>query len=265
VGSLNWEGAANFLALGSTTTALPPLSSGTVAGSGITLTIPQAFPQLTSMNVLVPPTAFPAGTPLSAVANLTALPPSVTNEASSITPFGTNVGLVLSANGLQPATPVTIVLGYDFTQIPPGQHESNLQLWRYDPTSSQWTLVPSQVNTVSHVLTAQTPHFSTFAPFFVAAGTDVNSVQVWPQPWEIGDATSQYWSSMLNFSNLPASATVKIFTITGELVWSGAAASDGTLNWNGNNRFGRHVASGTYYCSFQNGGQTKTRRLVIIR
>ena len=264
VGAVGWEGAATFLSLGSTTTALPPLSSGTVSASGITLTMPSGtFPQLSAIIVYVPPGAFPAGTPISAVANVGSLPAALTNEASSIVPFGANVGLILSAKGLQPTTPVTVTMAYDFTQIPAGQNESRLQLWRYDPAASQWTLIPSQVN--NHVLTAQTPHFSTFSPFFVAAGTDVNSVQVWPQPWEIGDASSQYWASMLSFSNLPGGATVKIFTIVGELVWSGTAAADGTLNWNGNSRFGRRAASGTYFAAFQSGGQTKVRRLVIIR
>ncbi len=142
-----------------------------------------------------PPGAFPAGTPISAVVNLAALPAAVTNEVKAITPFGTNVGLVLTANGLQPTTPVSIAMAYDPTLIPAGQRENSLSIWRYDTMAQQWTLVPSQVNTVSHVITAQTPHFSTFAPFFVAAGTDVNSVQVFPQPWEAGDSSSQYWAS----------------------------------------------------------------------
>ncbi|MFI5350292.1 MAG: putative Ig domain-containing protein, partial [Elusimicrobiota bacterium] len=241
------------------------LSSGTVPSSGITLTLPQVFPQVNSMDVFVPPGAFPVGTPISAGNESAALPAAVTNEAPSIVPFGTNLGLTLSADGLQPTTPVTVTMAYDFTQIPAGQNESRLELWRYDPASLQWTLVPSHDDPVGHVLTAQTPHFSTFAPFFVAAGSDVNSVQVFPQPWEIGDSASQYWSSVLTLSGLPSAATVKIFTIRGELVWSGTAAGSGVLTWDGNNRFGRRVASGTYYASFQNGGQTKTRRLVIIR
>jgi C1A family cysteine protease len=264
VGSVGWEGLANYLALGSTFTTLPPLSSGTIAG-GTTLTLPPAFTQMSAISVYVPPGAFPDGTPISAVANVVPLPPAVTNEAASITPFDSYVGVVLSAGGLQPNSPVTITMAYDFTKIPPGQSEGRLSLWRYDPTSLQWTLVPSHDDASGHVLTAQTPHFSTFAPFFVAAGNDVNSVQVWPQPWEIGDPSSRYWDSVLHFSGLPAGAAAKIFTIAGELVWSGTADGSGTLSWDGHNRFGRAAASGTYYVSFQNGGQTKTRRLVIIR
>ncbi len=52
---------------------------------------------------------------------------------------------------------------------------------------------------------------------------------------------------------------MKIFTIRGELVWSGTAAGSGVLMWDGDNRFGRRAASGTYYASFQSGGQTKIR------
>ena len=265
VGAIGWEGFASELSLGSTTTLVPPLSSGTVAGSGITLSLPPAFSQISAITVYVPPGAFPPGTPISAAANFAALPAPVTNEASSIVPFGANVAVVLSANDLQPTAPVTLTMAYDFTQIPPGRKESTLQLWRYDPAASQWTAVPSHDDPVGHVLTAQTPHFSTFAPFFTAAGVDVSSVQVFPQPWEIGDPASQYWSSVLTLSGLPGGASVKIFTMMGELVWSGTAAASGMLTWDGNNRFGRRVASGTYYASFQNGGQTKIRRLVIIR
>jgi kumamolisin len=265
VGAVGWEGLANFLALGSTTTELPPLSSGTVTGSGISLSVPPAFSQIKSINVFVPPNAFPSGTSIVAVANVAVLPPPVTNEASAITPFGAGVGVVITANGLQPASPVTISMAYDFMQIPAGQSEGRLQLFRYDPNSAQWTLVPSYDDPVGHVLTAQTPHFSTFAPFFVSAGTDVDSVQVFPQPWEIGDPSSQYWAGALTFSGLPAAASVKVFAITGELVWSGTAAGSGVLTWNGLNRFGRKAASGTYYAVFTSGGQTKTRRVVIIR
>ncbi len=80
-----------------------------------------------------------------------------------------------------------MTMAYDFTQLPVGQSESRLELWRYDPDALQWTLVPSHDDPVGHVLTAQTSHFSTFAPFFVAAGANVSSVQVFPQPWEIGE------------------------------------------------------------------------------
>ena len=266
VGSIGWEGAATFLALGSTRTALPPLSSGTVTSSGLTLALPRAFAALTSISVFVPPGAFPLGTPISVLSTLSStIAGGRSNEAGAITPFGPAVGIDLSAGGLQPAIPVRVMMGYDPTQIPAGASERQLLLWRYDVGSWQWTLVPSQVDTSGHMLTAYTPHFSTFAPFFVAAGTDVDAVQVFPQPWEIGDAASQYWSSALTFSGLPASAAVKIFTITGELVWSGDAAASGVLTWNGNNRFGRRASSGTYYAAFQSGGKTKTRRVVIIR
>lgn len=266
VGAVGWEGGATFLTLGSTTTAVPPLSSGTVTTSGLSLLLPPAFSQLTSVGVYVPPGAFPPGTVVSVLSTLGSnVAGGRSNESGAITPFGPTVGIDLSAGGLQPSVPVRVTMGYDPTQIPPGMNEKQLLLWRYDVPSAQWTLVPSADDPKGHTLTAYTPHFSTFAPFFVAAGTDVSAVQVFPQPWEIGDAASQYWSSVLTFSGLPASATVKIFTIAGELVWSGTAAGSGVLTWDGNSRFGRRVASGTYYAAFQNGGQTKIRRVVIIR
>jgi len=202
---------------------------------------------------------------------LTTLAGARTNEAS-ITPIGPQAGLCLSAasaclpvGGPQPSAPVAVSIVYDPAALPPGQDESRLQFFRYDPAAAQWTLVPSQADPATHTLAASVQHFSLFAPFFVAAAGDLSSVQLFPQPWEIGDASSQYWASALTFSNLPAGATLKIFTLKGNLVWSGTAASNGLLSWDGTTRFGRKAASGNYYATFQNAGQTKTRRLVIIR
>ena len=265
VGAVGWEGAADFLALGAASTLAPPISSGTVTGAGLTLALSQPFAQVSALDVFVPPGAFPAGTPVSAAANLLPMPGSATNEASEIMPLGALVGFNLTAGGLQPAVPVRLSIRYDPAQLPLGQSESRLQLWRYDLASSQWTLVPSADDSSVHVLTAYTPHFSLFAPFFVAPGADVSSVQVFPQPWEIGDPASQYWASALTFTGLPSGATVKILTATGELVWSGAANGGGVLTWDGGTRFGRQAASGTYYALFQSGGHNKTRRVVIIR
>jgi hypothetical protein len=93
----------------------------------------------------------------------------------------------------------------------------------------------------------------------------MSSVQVFPQPWEIGNAASPFGASVLTFSSLPAGARVRIFTLTGELVWDGTASPAGVLTWDGSNRFGRKAASGTYFTAMESAGRKKVRRLVIIR
>jgi hypothetical protein len=115
------------------------------------------------------------------------------------------------------------------------------------------------------VLTAYAQHFSTFAPFFTTAGTDLSAVSVFPQPWVIGDSGSQYWASALTVSGLPPGADVKFFTVNGEEIFDGTASAGGVLTWNGATRYGKKAASGTYFAAFQNGGQRLVRRVVIVR
>ncbi|MBI5239814.1 MAG: S8 family serine peptidase [Elusimicrobia bacterium] len=264
--SLNAEGQGNYISLASTATAAPPFSSGTVSGSaGLTLLLPPAFPELSTVTLTVPVGAFPAGTSISAVAQMTTdLTAARSNQVAGMTPFGANVGLELSAGGLQPAVPVLLSLDYDPARVPLGQDPKTLRLFTYDAAGGQWTMLLSQVDVRARKLTALLYHFSLFAPFFVTAGTDLSAVQAFPQPWEIGDAASPYWAAALQFTNMPADATVKIFTVTGELVVEEAAAG-GVFAWNGSNRFGRKAASGTYLVVVSAGGGTMVRRVVLIR
>ncbi|MBI3563685.1 MAG: S8 family serine peptidase [Elusimicrobia bacterium] len=266
VGSLAWDGTPNWLVLGSTRTSLPPLSSGTVSGSALVLTIPPAFPELTSIVVTVPPGAFPAGTLVSAVASISLpLVGARSNEAAGLVPLGTAVGLDLSAGGLQPASPVRVTMTYDPLLVPAGQDARRLTLWRYDPASAQWTVVPSQADARTRTLTASVQHFSTFAPFFVTAGSDLASVQVFPQPWEASVSASAYWAPVLTFSGMPGGARVRLFTLTGECVFDQAASAAGVLTWDGYTRYGKRAASGVYFAAIESGGARRVRRVVIVR
>jgi hypothetical protein len=275
VGALNWQGLPDYLAVGSAQTATPPMAAGTVAGAGLSLVLPTALP-IMSVHVDVPGGAFPAGTPVSGIesfinTSLTTLAGARSNEAEIVALESQAVFCIsaastcLQSGGLQPAAPVRITVSYDPAKIPADQDERRLHLFRYDPAAAQWTLVPSQDDPASHTINAFTRHFTLFAPFFVAAGADLSSVQVFPQPWEIGDAASPYWASVLTFSNLPAGARVRIFTVTGELVSDGAASPGGVYAWDGLNRFGRKAASGTYFTAIESGGLKKVRRVVVIR
>lgn len=266
VGALSWESVPDWLTLGSTTTPLPPLSSGTVTGAGLTLVLPPAFAQVTSLVLTVPPGALPAGTTVTAVASLAlASLGTKTNEAAALTPFSTPVGIDLSAGGLQPTAPLRLSMAIDPLQVPAGQDERRLHLWRYDVPAAQWTLIPSQEDPASHTLNASLQHFSTFAPFFVTAGTSLSSVQVFPQPWEIPASGSQYWAPALTFSGMPGGARVRLFTLTGEAIFDQTASAAGVLTWDGMTRYGKRAASGVYYAAVEAGGDRYVRRVVIIR
>jgi len=267
VASLSWEGLPDYLVVsGSTRTGTPALSSGTLTSAGLTLIVTPDSPALTQIRVDVAPGTFPLDTLVSAITSVGLdVAGARSNEAAALTPFGPPTAFDLSASGLQPAAPVRLTIAYDPAQIPPGQDERRLHLWRYDPASGQWTLVPSQADPSAHVLIASVQHFSSFAPFFVTAGTGLGSVQVFPQPWEVGDPNSRYWASQLSFSGLPAAAAVRLFTVTGEEVFSGTASAGGIFTWDGNTRFGRRAASGTYYAEIEAAGAKLVRRVVLIR
>jgi hypothetical protein len=267
VGALSWEGLPNYLwVAGSTISGIPALSSGTQTGSGLTLIVVPGASALTLIRIDVPAAAFPAGTPLSAVTSVgLSVVGARSNEAAGLTAFGPPTAFDLSAGGLQPAAPVRVTISYDPTQIPAGQDERHLHLWRFDTASGQWTLVPSQTDAASHSLIAYAQHFSSFAPFFVTPGTDLSAVQVFPQPWEIGDSSSRYWANQLSFSGLPGGARVRLFTLAGEQIFDGAASAGGVFSWDGTTRFGRRAASGTYYAAIDAGGARLVRRVVVIR
>ncbi|MFI5346542.1 MAG: S8 family serine peptidase [Elusimicrobiota bacterium] len=267
VGALSWEGLPNYYwVAGSTISGIPALSSGTQTGSGLTLTVVPTTSALTLIRVDVPAAAFPAGTLLSAVTSVgLSVVGARSNEAAGLTPFGPPTAFDLSAGGLQPSSPVRVTISYDPTQIPAGQDERHLHLWRFDTASGQWTLIPSQTDPATHALTAYVQHFSSFAPFFVTPGTDLSAVQVFPQPWELGDASSRYWANQLSFTGLPGGARVRLITLTGEQVFDGQASGGGVFTWDGSTRFGRRAASGTYYAVVDAGGARLVRRVVVIR
>jgi hypothetical protein len=266
VASLNWQGAANYTSFGSTTTLIPALASGTVTSSGATLVLPGSDPALISIQVVVGPGTFPVGTHLMLLSGSSfPLLSARSNESTLLTPFGPGAGFDLSAGGLQPAIPVKVVVRFDSNADPAGQDERKLNLWRYDVPAGQWTLTPSAVDTRAHTLTASLNHFSNFAPFFTAAGTDVSAISVFPQPWEVGDASSRYAAAALQFSGAPAGARIRLFTVTGELIYETSATVGGVATWDGNTRFGKKAASGTYVTVIEAGGQKVVRRVVIIR
>ncbi len=278
VGTLNWQGAADyFSAAGSTTTGAPTLSTGTSGAGNLVLFLPLS-PPLISLTVTIPAGAFAAGTTASAIEGffgtpLTTLSGAGSNE-SAITPAGPQAAFCVSgastclySGGPQPSAPVLFSVAYNPGQLPAGDAESALQLMRYDPAAGQWTIVASHDDASAHVLTAYTTHFSLFAPFFMTAATtgDLSPVQIFPQPWELGAPGSPYYANVLTFSNLPAGAQVKLFTLSGELVWEGSSSAFGVATWDGHNRFGRAAASGTYLCAISSGGTRRLRRVVLIR
>jgi hypothetical protein len=87
--------------------------------------------------------------------------------------------------------------------------------------------------------------------------SDLAAVKVYPNPWKSGKNTGD-----ITFANLPANATVKIFTVSGHLVRE--LSGSGTVAWNLKTESGDRAASGVYlYLIEANGGKTKGKVAVI--
>ncbi len=262
VGSLSWDGGANYLVIGTTRTQVPVLSSSTVGSGTLTLAVVPAFSQIETINVTVPPGVFPAGTVIEMDSSIgDALPAALSNQGNAVS-LGQGVGISLSAQGRQPNGHVTIQMKYAANVSSVG---AVLQMFRYDDGARQWTLLDSAVDTKTRTLTARTNHFSFFAPFQVNAANDLDLVNIFPIPWEPGSSDARFNADAVRFANLPAGATVRLYTVNGELVWKASASASGTLSWTGENRYGRKAASGTYLVVIEAGGARRVKRVVVIR
>jgi len=265
VASLDWEGNRNYLVIGSTRTNAPILSSGTVGGGTLTLVLPTAFPVVPGITAQIDPGTFPPGTVVTMLSGVNLDLSNPQSSVARLTKLGDFIGVDISAGGLQPSKPVRLILTYDPLLIPAGQDARRLLIARYDEAAARWTLVPSAVDVPGSRVIASLDHFSSFSPFFAAAGGALSDGIVFPQPWEIGDPTGSYGSQALTFANYPGGTTVRVLSLTGEQVWEGVAAVNGVLTWDGRNKSGRNVASGTYYALIEAGGARQVRRVVVIR
>jgi hypothetical protein len=265
VAALDWEGDPNYLVIGSTRTNAPELSSGTVSGGVLTLTLPSAFAIVPSITAQIEAGTFPPGTVVTMLSGVTLDLANPRSSVAGLTALGNAVGVDISAGGLQPLKPVRLTLSYDPLLLPPGSDARRLLVARYDEAAALWTLVPSAVDTSGHQIIATLDHFSSYSPFFAAAGAALSDGVVFPQPWEAGDRGGAYGAQALTFASFPAGTKVRVLTLTGEQVWEGAAGPNGVLTWDGRNSSGRAVASGTYYAIIEGAGARKVRRVVVVR
>ncbi|MBN1164560.1 MAG: hypothetical protein JXB45_08275 [Candidatus Krumholzibacteriota bacterium] len=110
----------------------------------------------------------------------------------------------------------------------------------------------------------------------VDAGNVMKQVYAVPNPFRTGTSagTSPYYHNYkpveaIEFYNIPSQATLKIFTVSGDLVWESTRdmidESDGTITWNVRNMGNQDVGSGVYVfkCERKNGDYVYGRVVVI--
>ena len=155
-----------------------------------------------------------------------------------------NICIGISNNlNLQPGKKITLTLHYDPADIANlGLIESELAICRYDAETDQWIPIPFILDTVNHVITATIDHFSTFVLVQLAPAANLDSVKVYPNPFN-----SKTQSHGMTIANLTASANIKIYNVAGELIRTlNYNTATGSVTWDGKNDYGKIVASGVY-------------------
>lgn len=110
----------------------------------------------------------------------------------------------------------------------------------------------------------------------VDTGSDINRIYTVPNPYRTGtsEETTPYYHNYddmtIKFFNMPREATIKIYTVAGDLVWEGsyynADGRDGILSWNVKNKNGLDVGSGVYVYRVESAtGEDMYGRIVVIR
>lgn len=96
--------------------------------------------------------------------------------------------------------------------------------------------------------------------------TDLTTLQVYPNPWipEDGNPDTGTLLTGITFDNLTTDSTVRIFTISGQLVRQ-SHGGDISWVWDGKNESGQDVFSGVYLYIVTDGNEKKTGKITIIR
>ena len=240
----------------------PPTSSpcsdsdiGSVCGTSSpaqALSFSGELPNGMAVAVTVPAAAFKEVTRISISSSATGSCGSLPMEAA-----------VYSTNNL-PQAPLTLSMSYNNTIFPGiettiSNNLNNLVLARYSADSGKCLPLETRIDTVAKTITADLDHFSVFQLMIKSAALDFSAVRVYPNPLYINRGIN------MNIINLPASAKVRIYTLSGDKVWEGTASPSGDIHWRGVNTAGITVASGVYLAAIESSAGKKVLKIAVER
>jgi hypothetical protein len=111
----------------------------------------------------------------------------------------------------------------------------------------------------------------------VSAGTDMKLIFAVPNPYRTGTSADthpfyhNYPDRSIKFFNVPKEADIKIYTVSGDLIWeahhSSPTGEDGIVTWDVKNQRGQEVGSGVYVyrCTNSADGSDAYGKIVVIR
>ncbi|MCM2267196.1 MAG: T9SS type A sorting domain-containing protein, partial [Elusimicrobiales bacterium] len=109
-------------------------------------------------------------------------------------------------------------------------------------------------------ITATLNHFSVFQLMIRNAAANLNDVVLYPNPFRTNRG-----NGFVTIANMPASAKVRLYTLSGDKVWEGTADNTGIIIWRGVNKAGELVASGIYLAVIDASSGKKVFKLAVER
>lgn len=246
----------------------PPGSVGGTSDPSKDVTISGTLPNNRYVSVNIPAGAFATQTAV-AISSWSGGSPFITN------PCGYQIGTpvhplevaIFSMNGVQPQVPLTLTLKYDgesagetheSTKI--GLDYSKLVLARYNALTGQCLPLETRIDTGLRTITATLDHFSVFQLMMKNPAANLSAVRVYPNPLYINGGPN-----LLTIDNMPASAKVRIYTLSGDKVWEGTASTTGDIHWRGVNSSGITVGSGIYLAVIDSTAGKKVVKIAVER
>jgi hypothetical protein len=137
----------------------------------------------------------------------------------------------------------------------------NLALYRFDENTQLWIKIPgSHIDAANKLVVAVTYNLGMIA-VMGSASDDVSNVIAFPVPFVAKK------HDKISFRNLPDSGSIKIYTVSGELVKEisfGPGRPD-PLPWDVKNSDGQNLGADVYLYHVTSGENKKTGKIVIVR
>ncbi len=237
---------------------------GSIGGSsqvGSDVTIEGTLPNGRKISLLVPAGSFESPTSL-------AISMSATNSCIQGAIPLVEVA-IYTQNNAQPQVPITLKIAYTTTESGAGIRDNikDLVLARYNPVSGECLPLETKIDQCfanegqwPHCITAKLNHFSVFQLMINAAASNLSAVRAYPNPYYTNRG-----QGFMTIDRLPASAKVKIYTLSGNKVWEGTASTTGVLTWGAVNKSGVLVGSGIYLAAIESVVGKKVLKIAVER
>jgi flagellar hook assembly protein FlgD len=158
----------------------------------------------------------------------------------------------------------------------------NLKLYCYNSGSQQWVAesITSDIDWTNLLYSADISHMSQFAVFNVSASSAVGwngtfKSYFYPNPFKPGTDTAGYVAYYLPAGNNSLEVTVKIYTVSGELVKTLRSAVNKTpgykytvepdATWDGTTENKEKVASGIYLYHIKAGDYSEVKKIAVVQ